>query len=522
MATKKEQPEKKRRGKAVKPKKGEAAKFEAGGAAPPKHFDAAEIAEKLHLWWEDGGGQSFIVGQNPAENGVAQTWSCWPEKKVVNLLKLNYVRLKPREGERLSEAEQVLMYVMQHRRVDGVMWGIAGYQAGLHVMPSGERLIVRNSPGPVQPKSGDWSLVKELIEGRLDLWRDENIGEPERPRNVPVVEDQVLYFHAWHRSALHSLLHGSPGSWTQRRLLALCGPVGCGKSRLQVMVTNGLLGGRVANPKMYLIGRENFNANMVKAEHLMMEELDNVSQKMVDRLAFSEAIKAVVANTGVTLRLMRTDPMTITPFWAPTLSMNNDPDKLRSFPPLTPDFRDKVIMLLVRRAPLPMPTRTDEEKKAFNSAVAAQLPAYAHWLLNEFEVPKELLVDEHGEDATRFGCRPFQHHTLATELFEDSPSAELLNVIDAASFGADTKIWDLASDAKVMGESWQGSAIELERLLMGEVPDWQCSAAREAKRLFTHSRCERLLGRLGEDRPDRVMPKRTSIKRGWAIFPPSH
>ncbi|MEQ1861457.1 MAG: hypothetical protein ABMA13_16160, partial [Chthoniobacteraceae bacterium] len=510
---------KSRRGKVTKSKNGEAAEFKPGAAAKPEKFDPAKIVESLNIWWEAEGGDSFWVND-------ANGWAKWPKDALLDLCmeSAHKVARKKRDGEFMPEGARLLVYLRTHRRVDGVMWGLAGYHAGLHTMPSGERVIVRNSPKPVQPEAGDWALVKELIEGRLDLFRDapvvpgsDNDGvsdEEQRAaiRAANIVSDQVIYFHAWHKTVLQSLLNGSPGSWTPRPLLALAGPHSCGKSRLQIMVTNGLLGGRVANPKAYLTGKENFNANMVKAEHLMMEELDNVSQKMVDRLAFSESMKAVVANSGVTLRLMRTDPMTIMPFWAPTLSMNNDPDKLRSFPPLTPDFRDKVIMLLVRRAPLPMPSRTDDEKKAFNAAIAAQLPAYAHWLLNEFEVPAELLKDADGEDATRFGCRSFQHPSLANELFDDSPAAELLAIVDSAVFGSlatNTKLWDIRSDFKTLGDAWEGSAIDLERLLVGDVEAFPCSSAREAKRLFVHTRCDRLLGRLAEDRPERVLPHRT-------------
>ncbi len=511
----------KRRGKAVKPKKGEPAEFQAGGAAAPKNFDPAAVAESLNIWWEAEGGDSFWVGD-------AQGWAKWPKDALLDLClaSKHSVAKKRREGEFMAETSRLLVHIRQHRRVDGVMWGLAGYPSGLHRMPSGEVLIVRTSPAPVVPQQGDWSLVRELIEGRLDLGLDvpksDNDGDEPRPTH-----DQVLYWHAIHKTVLNSLLHGKPGSWTQRQFLVLAGPVGCGKSRLQVMVTDGLLGGRVANPKDFLTGKESFNSDLVKAEHLKMEELDNVSQKTVDRLAFGESIKAVVANTGVKMRLMRTDPLTITPFWFATLSMNNDPDKLRSFPPLTPDFREKVTMLLVRKAPLPMPTRSDDDKEAFNRAVREQLPAYAHWLLNEFQIPDRLLVDDNGADASRYGCRSWQHPTLAMELMDDTPSAELLAMIDAAEFRAGEKsqsykLWDLKSHAAADGV-WEGSAMDLEKLLLGEVPGddgWICSVAREAKKLVMHNKIERLLGRLKEDAPLRVAPHRTKLERRWVVTKP--
>ena len=507
-----------RRGKAVKSKKGEAATFVPGPPAPPKTFDAAEVAEAMNVWWESEGGDNFWVG---GEKG----WAKWPKDALLDLASMNFfVKKTKRDGEFHSDAVKLLVHLRTHRRIDGVLWGLAGYPSGLHRMPSGEKILVRNGTNPVVPVKGQWPIIKGLIEGRLD---DEQVeGEPERPVSV-----QVTLWHAFHKCALGSLLTGKPGSWTQRRLLVLAGPVGCGKSRLQVMITTGLLGGRVANPKAFLTGNDSFNANLVKAEHLMMEELDNVSQKMVDRLAFSESIKALVANTGVTLRLMRTDPMTINPFWTATLSMNNDPDKLRSFPPLTPDFREKVLMLLVRRSPMPMPTRTDGEKEAFNAAVAAELPAYAFWLLNEFEIPAHLLVDDKGEDATRFGFRDWQHPELARELFDDSPSAELLVIIDEAVFksGADgpnlgMKLWDLTSHADLKKDEWEDSAADLERLITADGRGGEaaqvCTMHRQALNLTKHHSLTRLLSRLKEDAPNRVRQCRTNSERRWRIFAP--
>ena len=495
-----------RRGKAVKPARGEPAEFEEGAAAAPKTFDPAALLKDVNVYWEADGGDTFWAED---ENG----WAKWPKDAFLDLCQEKYfVARRKRDGEFLAQSARMLTWIRTHRRVDGVMWGLAGYKAGLTTMPSGERVIIRNSPTPVMPAEGDWSIVREMIEGRLDLRRD---GE-----TVAELSDQVIYFHAWCKTCLTSLLNGKPGSWTQRPLLVLAGPHGCGKSRLQVSIINGLLGGRCANPKAFLTGKESFNANMVKAEHLMMEELDNVSQKMEERLAFGESVKALVANTGVTLRLMRTDPMTITPFWAASLSMNNDPDKLRSFPPLTPDFADKVIMLLVRRAALPMPTKTDEEKESLNSALAAQLPAYAHFLLNEFEVPTDLLTDDEGNDATRFGCRSYHHPALALELYDDTPSAELLVIIDAATFGDDKlKLWELPSASKHAGSVWEGSAIELEKLLTGD-GDVTSSVKSEASRTSRFHSFPRLLARLREDRPDRVAQHRVNSGRRWQIGRP--
>ncbi len=504
----------------------EPAEFEAGGAEPPKNFDPERIADACEVYWLRHKSDSFVVKFGD------ENWSILNESKVKKVLKTKFKYLKSttRDDEALSEMDRVLMHVVEHRAIDGMMAGLAGYPAGLYTFPNGEKIIITRSPHPVKPVKGDWSLVREIIEGRLNMKLDDEKNGI----------DQTEYWHLYVRGILRSLMYGKPGSWTQRMMLVLAGPTDCGKSRLQKMIT-WLLGGREAPAKAYLTGQDQFNSNMLISEHLKNEELENVSKKLDDRLKFSEAVKAVVANEGTTARLMRTDPTTIYPFWVLTLSLNSDPDKMRPFPPLTPDFCEKVLMFLCRQVPMPWLTNSDDEKAAFNAAVQAQLPGYVHWLLHEFEPRPELLLGNNGKPA-RYGVRDFQHPTLAMELFDDTPAAELLMLIDAAQLGRvnselvkGLKIWELTEPENqydlqkrnagraqrglppISGDIWEGSALDLERLLLGEYPGWTSSVAREAKKFFMHNKCDRQLARLKEDQPDRVQHKRTKVGRFWTI-----
>lgn len=534
--------EKKKPGGAVNPRDGkvkkgkvdEPAQFEPGQAAGPKVFDAASIAEVAGLWWIEDGGDKFVVNVRPEE------WSVMNENKVLMMLqdqnRFGFINPKPRGDGGLSEMQQLIWYVMTERKVHGIMAGLAGYPAGPREFPSGEKIIIRKSPRPVLPakEPGGWWLVKAFIEGMLNLQID-----------VESDVNQTVYFHAWIRGVLYSLIHGKPGSWTQRMLLVLAGPTGCGKGRLQEMIT-WLLGGREADPKNYLTGGDAFNRNMILAEHQKMEELINVSIATPDRLNFSEGLKGMVANSSVTARLMRTDPTTINPFWAATLSCNNDPSKMLAFPPLTPDLREKVLMLLVREAPLPMPTESDEEKEAFNVALRAQLPAYVHWLLKEFVIPADLLVYASGKKV-RYGVRDFQHPSLASQLYEVSPSAELMQMMDEVEFFSEiggktgqtgTRLYDLAAvynrfdsaardaariaknQSPLASRAWEGSMVDLENLLLGEVDGLVSSMARQAKKFFHHHRCKTELARLEADQPLRVSRHKTTRSRYWVIEAP--
>lgn len=298
--------------------------------------------------------------------------------------------------------------------------------------------------------------------------------------------------------------------------MIFAGPGDAGKSRLQHQLITGLLGGqgRSADPGPYLFGRTDFNNELFGAEHLMMEELPSGS-KTADRVFFGEMLKQLVVNDTQRLHRKREDAMVVSPFFRVTISINDDPDKMRVLPLLTPDLKDKVMLFHISPAPLPMPTTTLTERAAFRERISLELPAYAHWLLNEFTIPEPLR-------SQRFGVKEWHHPTLAMELFDDTPAAELLALIDAATFkavesegGIHSTLWDLKShsDDEAM---WEGSALDVEKLLLGE-GGWFCSVAREAKKLVMHNKIERLLGRLNEDQPVRVARHRTKLERRWRI-----
>ena len=494
---------------------GRAGGVRAGGRGGPKGFDPAPIAAKLHLWWEDGDGGTFIIGSNPVVtpgNGNGdlfearpQTWSRWPEKKIINELRLERVRLKAREGEQLSEADRVLQHTMKERRLEMSIASLAGYPAGIHDM-NGMRCLVRTSPRLVVPKEGEWGTVKALIDAKLDLSKS----------NGP---NQVSYFHGWMKIALEGLYQGGPGNFRPGQCCVFAGPRDSGKSRLQHQVITGLLGGRSADPGPYLFGRTDFNGEMFSAEHLMMEDPAS-GTKTIDRVFFGEMLKQLVVNDTQRLHRKREDAMVVSPFFRTTISINDDPDKMRVLPLLTRDLKDKVMLFLISDSPLPVATTTLAERAEFRRVIAAELPAYAWWLLNVFEI-------EPAQRSVRFGVKEWHHPGLATELFDDTPAAELLQLIDAATFSAgavagDVKLWDIASAAAKdkMGEQWEGSAVDLERMLLSELDGWKCSLEREAKKICVHNKVDRLLSRLKEDAPDRVLSHRTRLERRWIVLCP--
>ena len=479
-------------------------------AAAPAEFAAEEIADRLAIFWKSGHGDQFV------RRGRDGRWAIWPKLAIMDEMRMipdRLIAMKAREGERIAEAQRVLLWVRQERCLDEIFPALPGYAAGIHGLDTGERVLVRTEARRIVPAAGEWDTIGRLVKGLLDL--------SDQPGDV----DQSVYFHAWAKIALESLMRGKPGCWRAGHAMILAGPAGCGKSRLQENVITPLLGGRFADPQKFLFGTDEFNADVFAAEHLSMGEVPLPSQKTVDRTALAERIKQVVANSAQRMRLMRTEPWTVFPYWRLTISVNDDPDKLRSLPLITQDFGDKVLIFHCAHRPLPMPTRTPEEQEAFRDQLKAELPGYAHWLLNEFVIPPELEVYPNGKDATRFGFREWHHPIIKGGLFDDTPAAELMQLIDMATFNTDKedglKLWAVPSWSKVDGV-FHDRAERLQMILTGEEAGVHSSVVVLAKRLFSHSRCSAMLSRLASE-PSlelRVAKADTRHAKGWKVARP--
>jgi hypothetical protein len=418
--------------------------------------------------------------------------------------------------------KELFLWVREHRCLDEIFDGLPGYKAGVHTLQNCKEVLVKTSPRLIEPVAGVWPIIKALFEGMLG--RDAALR-------------QLDYWHSWIKVGVESLRFGDPGNWRAGHAMVMAGARGTGKGFVQEYILKPLLGGRIADPQKMLFGLDEYNTDCWGAELLALSEIPNPSQRMNDRVAFCEMIKQVVANPLQRMRVMRTDPWALYPFWRLVISLNDHPDKLRNFPPLTDDFVDKVIILHCVRQRMPMPTGTQAERKAFQVAVEAEVPHYLHWLLNEWAIPPDLLVYEDGEDATRFGFAEFHHPIIKEGLFRDTTEAEMLDMIDVAEFSASgpdgwvgsKRLWELPQgwlNASDKEGTWHERAARLQQILTGET-FCTSSVSLMAKKFFQHNRCEWALARLRADNVygeqgahGRVSKADVSAWRGWRIVAP--
>ncbi|MBS0661236.1 MAG: hypothetical protein JSR82_23715 [Verrucomicrobia bacterium] len=427
---------------------------EAGPQMPPIYYDAAT---KEYL--------------RQAEDG---SWLRFAETGIRRELKLAGIRPKPKEGEFVSDMDREISRLTLTRNV-AYAAPLAGYSAGL-IEESGRRILVTESPRLIEPQAGPWPMLDAILRGLFPA--EEETGDVQR-----------TVFLCWLKVAFSALRarRRQPG-----QALALAGPPGSGKTLLQTVIT-WALGGRHARPYRYMSGLTGFNSELFAAEHLIVDD-EAASRDGRIRAQFGATMKQITVADGARCEKKYCDAIDLRPFWRLTISVNDEPDALAVLPPITEDLADKITLLRVKRAAMPMPTQTNEEREAFRLALLAEMPGFLHSVLHT-EIPHDLA-------SQRFGVREFHHPEILEALGDIAPERRLLYLIDRELFGP-------------MGEPWQGTAEELEHELRSKAPA-------EAARTITWSNAVgSYLGLLRKSRPKRFDYRRTNGERVWTIHPMS-
>lgn len=525
-----------RHGAVAKNVEGEAV-FVGGDVAGPAFFDEAEVVRELGdpVWLS--GKDAFMM------RDAAGRWHQWSQQALIDEMRNlpgRLINIKAREGEKLSESKLVLSWLRRHRAVDAVMTALPGYKEGIYDLPGGERVLVKRSPTVIEPCEGEWPVIHQVIEGMLGAGETGGI-------------DQTPWFWSLCKCWYRAFVSGSPEGWKQGHAVIFTGPAGCGKNLVQELILTALIGGRYADPLKFMMDEDQFNGDMM-VEHWMLSEIPS-SQRTEDRVKFAERIKQLVANRTMRARLMRSEPSTICPFVRLSVSVNDDSDTLRSLPVVGDGYGDKINIFHCRRSKLPIlgdadlrlagAVGDDEEEddtflreKEMRRVVAKEMPCFIHWLLHEWKIPAELLAPvAENENPKRFGFRSFHHPVIKQELFDDTPAAQLMRIIDMAEFRVNhsdevcLKLWQLGGEWNhrplESRNRWWERAETLQQMLSGETP-LVCNVVALAKKLFQHNKVDRLLLKLASDEntggPEGRVYKdestRTREWRGWWISAP--
>jgi hypothetical protein len=428
-------------------------------------------------------------------------------------------KLGPKEieaGKAITQMDEEIRKVEQNHRV-AFAGALAGYRAGIHKV-AGRMVLVSEDPDLVLPMRGEWPTLKAYFNGLLI---GEEIQDDEKGTRQQI--DQTAHFYGWLQHVVDCLYKGRISSG-----LALCvaGERDSGKSRLG-MILRWILGGRVAKPYAAMIGRDNFNRELFEAVLQLIDD-ENADTRIEQRLKFGAEIKKVVANDEVKQRGMHRDGITLSVLWRLVILVNLEPERLMVLPPIDSDIQDKLLMLKgYKRAqpapdadeytracwPMPMPTRTEDEKEAFRARLRAELPAFLWWLLNEFKMPSHV-------DGGRFSVRHWQHPQIRDRLQQFSPHVRLWQFIESSRVvfekyheGNATDDQDRPGYRPV--PEWTGTARELHDVLKSEKSQLTADEKRKVPDpAWIGQRLEAAREHFGEEV---AKPQRSAKARNWRL-----
>lgn len=393
-------------------------------------------------------------------------WIPQTEAQFKRRLKNSGVSTKTRDGEMLSPADVEILRIQDHESVS-YSGALAGYREGLYNQ-NGLSILVTDGPRLIEPRSGDWPTLLAVFKAVLD--------DPHH--------DQLDIFYGWLHTAATALRQGQlmPG-----QALVLAGPARCGKSLIQNLITD-ILGGRSAKPYSFMTGGTQFNSELFKAEHLMIED-EAPSTDFRSRRNLGNFFKQLTVNEDQRLHAKGRDALMLKPFWRVTISLNDEPEDLHVLPPIDSSLEDKLILLRAYRRDLPMPASTVVERKLFGDTLRRELPAFLHWLLTAYSIPDHLQFE-------RFGVRHFHHPDLLAMLREISNEARLMELIN-----------------RYLDAPFEGSASDLEATLYANAPQQTRSL------LNFNGAAGAFLAKLAREPGARVRKHRTADENLWKIWP---
>lgn len=396
-------------------------------------------------------------------------WEPTDRGSVAMHLRMAGITARPAKGQIASAQDEVFA---RYQRSCGVAYAapLAGYHAGVH-MVKGQRILVTDSPNLIDPAQGEWPLLSKFF--------------------APLFGEQLDWFFGWLQVAAQGArgINRRPG-----QTLVLVGSRNSGKSLVQDVIT-ACLGGREARPYRYMCGATDFNADLFRAEHLLMED-EAATRDLRTRQHFGAFIKGMTVNQGQSCHGKNKDAIELNPFWRLSISMNSEAEHLAVLPPIDDGLQDKLIILRVNPAEVPLPHAERGERWA---AIFAELPAFLHWLFNEHQIAP-------GHRCTRMGITYFHDAQTLADLGELAPEIHLLGLIDLCIFAKHAE-----------RKPWAGTAAQLQSELCEFSP-----VQSEARSLLRWTNaCGTYLGRLeGAKSQGRIEGHRTNAARRWIIQPP--
>jgi hypothetical protein len=346
---------------------------------------------------------------------------------------------------------------------------LAGIKVGCYQM-NGKRVLVTSDPVILEAKEGQFPMIGSVIDQLF------NGGEI----------DQRPYVYGWLKMGRKAVLEAFP---MPGQALVLAGPRNAGKNLFQDIITEAL-GGRAEKPYRYMVGKSEFNGDLFGAEHLCIAD-EVPFYDMPSRRVFGSKIKDMCVNSLQSCHGKHKEALTLYPIWRLSISVNDEAENLVMLPPLEESIEDKIMLLKVDQAIMPMKSDSPRSRVEFWDAVRAEIPSFLHFIEN-YVVPDEL-------QESRFGIKAFQHPDLVEilkEMTHENRLMALMEIIVIPDNG-----------------SWKGTLEELETALLED----STYKRQIEKLLYYPTALMTYMRRLHKSAPERVRAYKSSGKSMWEL-----
>jgi hypothetical protein len=304
---------------------------------------------------------------------------------------------------------------------------------------------------------------------------------------------------------MESYRDDKPGRFRPSQVLIVIGDPSTGKNFTQLYIITPLLG-RLGDPTEWLINAQaSFNSDWFGKEHLAVCDPPGGGDRRTKKI-FTAKLKSLSANESHRFHAKGKDAELMQPKFVVSISANKNYHSRAILPyVLASDIRDKLLVLSWsnERGPLPM---RQNERETFLENVQSELPAFAYYLLNEFQIPNEI-IDRSGRFATNGYCEP----ALAELFLSELPSHELLILVRQARQSG-RRMWDQKADVEENASpyEWLATANYIRKWL--EDSNVQDQAVRFFKE---HDNVGNLLAGLADVLPGLCHSDRSSHQRFW-------
>jgi hypothetical protein len=372
------------------------------------------------------------------------------------------------KGRMVTEIEEVLLHVHEHRRITAAV---------PFVFVKQERVTYNHETYLNTNTRFAMSALPHASEGAVEKWPWLNAyfhALFDEPKSTASALDS---FMAWLQRAYCGAESHQPQSG---HVVIIAGDPGRGKTLLSQFILGGIFSGFFDASEFLLKG--GFNKGLAEVGLWCVDD-GTTAANFNDHRKFTEMLKRHVANPNVTYHPKFCDATMMPWRGRIVITCNLDADSLSVLPNLDTNILDK-LMLFKLTPP------DDEIRSLFNdydveATILRELPHFLTWLAN-WNPPES--VTQNGD--SRYGVNPFHHPDLIESARDASPDHRFMEIIDLFVESLNTVERDTSY--------WEGTATAL----LGRMS--QIDHMRDIVRSYNPRSTGRVLSKLADLHPTRI------------------